>query len=97
MLPVNSLSEKKHTDIIASRVIRVRDVISNIVVNIRNHAIFWLTFLIGGGIGLFPAIMLIDWELIILSSLAGAQLIVEGIYFMPLFKMLLLVFLAQAL
>jgi len=57
---------------------------------------FWLTFLIGGGIGFFLAIMLIDWALIILSSLAGALLIVEGIYFMPLFKMLLFIFLLGA-
>jgi hypothetical protein len=57
---------------------------------------FWLICLIGGGIGLFLAIMLIDWALIILSSLAGALLIVEGIHFIPLFKMLLFVFLLSA-
>ena len=57
---------------------------------------FWLTFLIGGGIGFFLAIMLIDWALIILSSLAGALLIVEGIHFIPLFKMLLFILLLSA-
>jgi hypothetical protein len=57
---------------------------------------FWLTFLIGGGIGFFMAIMLIDWALIILSSLAGAVLIVEGIYLMPLYKMFLFIFLLSA-
>ena len=58
--------------------------------------IFWLTFFIGGGIGFFLAIMLIDWALILLSSLAGAILIVEGLYFMPLFKILLFILLFSA-
>jgi len=57
---------------------------------------FWIAFLIGGCIGFFLAIILIDWALIILSSLAGALLIVEGIHFIPLFKMLLFVFLLSA-
>ena len=57
---------------------------------------FWFAFFIGGGIGFFLAVLLIDWALIILSSLAGAVLIVEGIYLMPLFKMFLFIFLFSA-
>lgn len=57
---------------------------------------FWIAFLIGGCIGFLLAIILIDWALIILSSLAGALLVVEGIHFIPLFKMLLFIFLLSA-
>jgi len=40
----------------------------------------WLFFLIGGIIGLILMVILFDWALIILSSLAGAGLITESVH-----------------
>lgn len=40
----------------------------------------WLLFLVGGILGLFLIIVLFDWALIILSSLAGAGLITETLH-----------------
>jgi hypothetical protein len=37
----------------------------------------WATFLIGGGMGILLTIILFDWSLIILSSLAGAWMIIS--------------------
>lgn len=39
----------------------------------------WGLFLVGGIIGVMLAIMLFDWALIILTSLAGALLVMEGL------------------
>lgn len=38
----------------------------------------WLIVLMGGVIGIFLMFIIFDWALIILSSLAGAALVVEG-------------------
>lgn len=39
----------------------------------------WILFIVGGVIGAILAIMLFDWALIILTSVAGALLMVEGL------------------
>jgi hypothetical protein len=39
----------------------------------------WIVFVVGGIIGLILAYALLDWALIVLSSLAGAALIVEAL------------------
>lgn len=43
----------------------------------------WLPFVIGGIIGIVLVVALFDWALIILSSLTGASLIVQGTHFRP--------------
>ena len=47
------------------------------LLNIEHGWIPWLTFLIGGIIGVILVGAVLDWALIILSSLAGSALIVE--------------------
>ena len=42
--------------------------------------LFWITYAIGGMIGLLLVMFLFDWALIILSSLAGASLIVQSLF-----------------
>lgn len=42
--------------------------------------LFWLFFAIGGMIGLLLVMFLFDWALIVLSSLAGASLIVQALF-----------------
>jgi hypothetical protein len=39
----------------------------------------WLPFLIGGFIGALLLVVLFNWALIVLSSLAGANFILQGI------------------
>lgn len=39
----------------------------------------WILFFVGGFLGAFLAIMLFDWALIILTSVTGAMLLVEGL------------------
>jgi hypothetical protein len=41
--------------------------------------LWWITYIIGGVIGFILVIALFDWALIILSSLIGAQLIVQSL------------------
>jgi hypothetical protein len=43
--------------------------------NWQSNQYFWLFFLLGGILGAILALMLLDWALIILSSLVGATLI----------------------
>ncbi len=45
----------------------------------QGDVLIWAGFLIGGIIGAILAIMLFDWALIILTSLAGALLVMEGL------------------
>jgi hypothetical protein len=45
----------------------------------NGDVLVWALFLIGGIIGAALAIMLFDWALIILTSLAGALLVMEGL------------------
>jgi hypothetical protein len=49
----------------------------------------WLFFIIGGIIGIILALSLFELALIVLSSLAGATLIVQAIHFSPLITSLL--------
>ena len=53
--------------------------------------LFWMIFAAGGIVGCVLAVTLFDWALILLSSLAGAVLILEGIPFNPFGKALLFV------
>lgn len=39
----------------------------------------WVLFFVGGFLGAFLAVMLFDWALIILTSITGAMLLVEGL------------------
>jgi len=43
-------------------------------------ALTWVLFFVGGFIGAILMAMLFDWALIILSSLAGALLVIEGLH-----------------
>jgi hypothetical protein len=43
----------------------------------------WLIFLIGGIIGLVLIMALFSWTLIVLSSLTGASLVVQGVHLNP--------------
>jgi len=45
----------------------------------NSDAFTWVLFFVGGIIGTVLAFMLFDWALIILSSLAGALLVTEGL------------------
>ena len=49
------------------------------VSGLATGGMYWVLFLIGGIIGLILMIILFDWALIILSSLAGAGLITESV------------------
>lgn len=42
--------------------------------------LFWLFFAIGGMVGLLLVMFLFDWALIVLSSLAGASLVVQALF-----------------
>jgi hypothetical protein len=42
--------------------------------------LFWLFFAIGGMVGLLLVMFLFDWALIVLSSLAGASLVVQSLF-----------------
>jgi len=48
----------------------------------------WLTFLVGGIIGLILVTAFLDWALIILSSLAGSSLVIESIHLPQVFMLL---------
>lgn len=39
----------------------------------------WILFIVGGLLGAFLAVMVFDWALIILTSVTGAMLVVEGL------------------
>lgn len=43
-------------------------------------ALFWVIYAIGGILGLILVSLLFDWALITLSSLAGASLVVQGLF-----------------
>ncbi len=45
----------------------------------KGDALNWVLFIVGGIVGAVLAVALFDWALIILSSLAGALLIIEGL------------------
>lgn len=39
----------------------------------------WILFIVGGLLGAFLAVMVFDWALIVLTSVTGAMLVVEGL------------------
>jgi hypothetical protein len=41
---------------------------------------FWILYIVGGIVGLILVAVLFDWALITLSSLAGASLVVQGLF-----------------
>ena len=43
-------------------------------------ALFWIIYIIGGIIGIVLVMLLFDWALITLSSLAGAALVVQSLF-----------------
>lgn len=45
----------------------------------QGDVLSWVFFIVGGIVGAVLAVMLFDWALIILSSLAGALLVMEGL------------------
>lgn len=47
---------------------------------IDSGALFWVVYVIGGILGVILVSLLFDWALITLSSLAGASLIVQGLF-----------------
>jgi hypothetical protein len=53
----------------------------------------WLPFVIGGIVGIVLVLALLDWALIVLSSLTGASLIVEAIHLRPAISGLLFILL----
>jgi len=56
-----------------------------------SQGVTWLPFLIGGVIGALLVAMMFDWALIFLSSLVGAELVVNGLGARPSISLLLLV------
>jgi uncharacterized membrane protein YsdA (DUF1294 family) len=56
----------------------------------------WLVFIIGGIIGLVIVAKLFDWALIILSSIAGAAFVVQGLDVAKLLDALLILILSTA-
>jgi hypothetical protein len=50
------------------------------MLGLNDGLLFWLFFAIGGMIGLLMVMFLFDWALIVLSSLAGAALIVQSLF-----------------
>ena len=54
---------------------------------------FWILFLIGGSIGAVLVMVFLDWALIILSSWAGASLIVQTIQMPDWLRIFLYIFL----
>lgn len=61
-----------------------------------SHEYFWVSFIIGGVIGLILMLVLFDYALIFLSSIAGAFVIVHTIYLTPPAKTLVFLILAMA-
>ena len=57
---------------------------------------FWPSFVVGGIIGLILMLVLFDYALIFLSSIAGAFMIVDTIYLIPPVKTLVFLILAMA-
>jgi len=55
---------------------------------------FWLFFVTGGVLGAILMAGFFDWTLIFLSSILGAQLIVDALHFTPAMKLLCFVILA---
>jgi hypothetical protein len=53
----------------------------------------WVTFIIGGIIGVILVGAFLDWALIILSSLAGASLLVDAVSLPQVFSVLVFIFL----
>jgi Domain of unknown function (DUF4203) len=49
------------------------------LLNLESNTYFWLFALIGGAVGAILALMLLDWALIILSSLVGASLVCQAL------------------
>ena len=56
-----------------------------------SQGVTWLPFLIGGAIGALLVAVMFDWALIFLSSLVGAELVVNGLGARPSISLLLLV------
>ena len=56
-----------------------------------SQGVTWLPFLIGGVLGALLVVVMFDWALIFLSSLVGAELVVNGLGARPSISLLLLV------
>lgn len=50
------------------------------MVGLDAGAFFWIVYVIGGILGVILVSLLFDWALITLSSLAGASLVVQGLF-----------------
>ena len=50
------------------------------MLGIDRGALYWIIYAIGGILGIILVMLLLDWALITLSSLAGASLIVQSLY-----------------
>ncbi len=50
------------------------------MLGLNDGLLFWIIYAIGGIIGLLLVLLLFDWALIALSSLAGAALIVQSLF-----------------
>jgi hypothetical protein len=50
------------------------------MLGIDSRAFFWIIYIVGGIIGVVLVMLLFDWALITLSSLAGASLIVQSLF-----------------
>lgn len=50
------------------------------MLGIDNQALYWIIYVVGGLIGIVLVMFLLDWALITLSSLAGASLVVQGLF-----------------
>ncbi len=57
---------------------------------------FWLSYIVGGVVGLILMVALFDYALIFLSSIAGASLIVQAIPLSPPVRILAFLILAMA-
>ena len=50
------------------------------MLGLDSGAFFWIVYVIGGILGVILVSLLFDWALITLSSLAGASLVVQGLF-----------------
>lgn len=63
------------------------------MLGINGGAIYWIIYIIGGILGVVLIMMLLDWALITLSSLAGAALVVQSLPRPPISGSLLFIIL----
>ena len=66
------------------------------MLNLESGPATWVTFIVGGIIGVLLVSAVFDWALIILSSLAGAALVVGAVSFPQTLGFIVLIVLAAA-